>query len=241
MAAGIGRRLFPLTKSMQKVMIKLNGKEIIKHSVEKVRKCGIDDIIIVTGHKAEHIRELFGSEVKYVYNPVYHKTNNIYSVWLTKDHLKDEDFILINGDDLFEIDILKKIINSKHKDCAAIDTSEKNLPEEAMKVKIIDNKLQGINKEIPKEEIDGDAIGIYKFSKEGKKALFKEIMHLLKEKQHNVFYLNAMDRMIKYHPVNVVDISGFKWFEVDDHDDLIKAKKIINDIENIEREKCLNH
>lgn len=70
MAAGRATRMLPLTKNMPKCLLKINGKTILQHQIDVLKKCGIKEIVIITGHEAEKIEKLYGKNLKYVFNPL---------------------------------------------------------------------------------------------------------------------------------------------------------------------------
>ena len=117
LASGIGKRLRPLTNDIPKNLVKINGMTILEYQLNLLSNCNIKDVIITTGPFDYKVKNLLKDryldlEIKYVNNPIYNKTNYIYSLWLTRDYI-DDDIILIHGDLIFTIDILKKIISSK--------------------------------------------------------------------------------------------------------------------------------
>lgn len=239
LAAGRGRRLLLLTRDLPKSLLKVGDKSILEHILDRVAGCGITEVTLVVGFKANAVKDRIDSRynnlnVKYVLNPIHDKTNNIYSLWLAKEDAVN-GFILINGDDLFNINILRNLLTSDYADAAVIDDSTTDLPEEAMKVTIEKGFVRDISKTIVPQRTHGDAIGIYKFSPEGSKKFFQEIKGFMDYKKVNVFYLAAMQQLVKHFDLGVLSTSGLTWTEVDDHDDLNKAQELIHRIELEER------
>lgn len=229
--AGKGTRLHPITLDTQKSMIKIGDKTILEHMLHRLVDCGIDEIILVVGYRHEDIKkkmgdEFCGAKILYVLNPVYDKTNNIYSLYLAKDHIED-GILIVNGDDVVNKNILKAILESEHKNAAVVDDSNTDLPEEAMKVTVFNGKIIDIGKTIPKHKAHGDAIGVYKLSPEGAKVFFEEIEKFIDRGETNVFYLHAMKELLKKMDVRMVSTKGLSWFEIDDHNDLKEAHNII--------------
>ena len=238
LAAGQGKRLLPLTENLPKSLLKVGDQTIIEHILDRLVKCDINETLIVVGHEEKKIKQKIGKiykgmKINYISNPIYHKTNNIYSLWLAKETAKD-GFVLINGDDIFNVRILDNIIRCVHKDAGVIDDSVTDLPEEAMKVTIHQGIIKEVSKKVPKEKIHGDAIGIYKFSTEGSKKFFEEIEKFISRDETNVFYLHAMTNLAKAHDIHAISTKNMSWFEIDDHNDLEKAQDIIKKIEEEE-------
>ncbi len=119
LAAGMGNRLRPLTDEVPKVMVKIGGKEMIKHQLDLVTKLpDVSEIIIVVGYKKELIKSLIGKryhqiKIKYVENNNYKTTNNVYSVHLALKHIK-ENTLLLEGDVIFKPCLLKRIVRDKN-------------------------------------------------------------------------------------------------------------------------------
>ncbi len=232
LAAGQGKRLLPLTAETPKSLLDLNGKSVLERILDNAAECGVREAAIVVGFREEKIRSEIGGEyngitITYISNPLYQTTNNIYSVWLSYDYVDagGNGFTLINGDDYFDARILRALLESSHADAAVIDLDKKNLPDEAMKAKVRDGRLVAVSKKIPSAEASGDAIGIYKFSKRGAAEFFAEINGLLDEGQNNVFYLMALDKLVKRYDFFVSPTNGLMWGEIDDANDYECALK----------------
>lgn len=240
MAAGQGKRLLPLTKKNPKILIKVGDKTIIEHMLDRLVACEVKDVILVLGFNGNEVKNKINGRyknlnIKYIFNRMYHRTNNIYSLWLTNEEIDDE-LILINGDDLFSSQLLKKLIDSHHSDAALIDDSNLELPEEAMKVTITDGLIKDVSKEIPPEKAHGDAIGVYKFSIRGSKIFFEEIKKLIDKGRTNEYYLRALQQMVEYYEFYPVSTDGLFWIEIDDHQDLENAQDIMKKIEQEDQE-----
>src|SRR5690554_615380 len=111
LAAGMGKRLGDLTKDDTKCMIKVNGVPLIDRMLSQLDRNSFKRIIIVTGYKGESLKEHIGTlnvktPIIYVSNPIYDKTNNIYSLFLAKDYLAEMDTILFESDLIFEETII---------------------------------------------------------------------------------------------------------------------------------------
>ena len=232
LAAGQGKRLLPLTAETPKSLLDLKGKSVLERILDNAAECGAAEAGIVVGFREEKIRSKIGGEyagmkITFIPNPLYQTTNNIYSAWLARDYAckTEGGFALINGDDYFDPRILRALLESPHSNAAVIDLDKKNLPEEAMKAKVRGGKLVSVSKKIPSAEASGDAIGIYRFSKAGATEFFAEIKALLDEGQNNIFYLAALDKLVKRFDFFALPTNGLLWGEIDDADDYEAALK----------------
>ena len=143
LASGIGSRLMPLTKEVPKCLLTINSKTILESELEMLTSCGIDKVIITTGHlhsKVEdHLSNHYaGLAVTLVENKQYASTNYIYSLWLAKDFI-DEDIILLHGDMVFDTLLLEKLIQSSF-DNGVLVNEEVPPPEKDFKA-LVDGKL----------------------------------------------------------------------------------------------------
>jgi phosphoenolpyruvate phosphomutase len=125
LSAGIGSRLMPETQKIPKALLKLNGKTILDIELENLASNGIQEIIIVTGHKHEmvkqHVTENYPDlNVAFVVNQEYETTNYIYSIWLTKE-LVDDDIVILHGDMVFEGKLLEKLFTSPSENAALVN------------------------------------------------------------------------------------------------------------------------
>lgn len=226
-----GKRLKPITDRIPKTLIKIEDRPILGHILENVKKCGIDDVVIVTGYKHGLIKNYVGDgskwglKVNYCFNKWYEKTENILSVKLASDELINDDFVLINADDLFSPMILYKLIEATGKIVLAVD-AEGTVGTEEMKVKTDGNGIiKRVSKKINPKESFGEDIGVMKFSTDGGKAFLGAINEIIENRGPFFYYQEALDYLTtKDYPITYVDIEDEPWIEVDDHFDLKWAK-----------------
>ncbi len=184
LAAGQGKRLKPLTNDKPKCMVDLFGKRIIDYQIEVFKKFGISDIIVVTGFKNKSVDI---SEIKTYKNSNFDKTNMVTTLFCAKDELND-DVIISYGDIVFEDSVLQELLSSNQDFSIVID---KNWEEywrlrfddpindaESLKLDSEYNILDIGKKVSSLEVIQGQYIGLMKFSKSGTtiiKKLYEEL------------------------------------------------------------------
>lgn len=125
LAAGMGKRLGELTKNNTKCMVKINGISLINRLLEQLSKLSLNKIIIVIGYEGEKLKNYLGYsyktiEIEYIENPIYNKTNNIYSLYLAKEKLLEDDTILIESDLIFEDSIFTLLEQSSYPNVAVV-------------------------------------------------------------------------------------------------------------------------
>lgn len=226
LAAGKGTRLKHLTLSIPKVLLELRkGEDILGFQKKVIKKLDSSaSIYVVTGYLADKVRRKHPDLIE-IYNPQFGKMNNIYSVFILKDFVKN-DFILINGDTVFHPLLLKRIIDAKRGTYCVIDNT-KELAHEEMKVIIEDNRIIHFGKDIVPEEANGEYIGISRFTFEDSKVLFREIEKMLKNGDGNLWYENAYSKIAKEVTFKPIFTEGLPWVEIDNEDDLKRAREII--------------
>ncbi len=227
LAAGIGSRLSPLTDDIPKALVSVNNKPIIFNQIECLIKCGITDIIIISGYKSE----LMESELKkrfdcvtLIENKDYLKTNNMYSALLGKNYIDGSDFIMMNADVFCDYSVIKALVDFNAADAIIVDEGSYNL--ESMKVVSENNKLIKISKEISIEQALGCSIDIYKFSSQTGILFFEKCSdYIKKNKELKKWSEVALNDILPDCSFKPCPING-RWYEIDDFSDLMQAEKI---------------
>ena len=232
LTAGIGSRISNITKSIPKSMIKINNKYIFEYILEHLYKAKINEVIFVVGYKSNILipklknkcSEL-GMKLKIVVSKKYKTTNTMYSLWLARKHLYS-DFIFLHGDLIFSFKMLNEFLKFSHKNSILVDPRKPRDWDDAMKIISNNNLLKYMSKTITLDEMDGVAIGMYKFNKKGGRILFDIIGRLLKHKNTSAWVSEALNIMSKYIKINIKLFRAL-WADVDNLVDLKSAKKII--------------
>jgi len=231
LAAGLGTRLRPITNDIPKSIVKVNKTPILFKQIENLKKNNIEDIIVIAGYKSDIMIERINnkySDIEIIENKDFDKTNNMYSAYLAKDKLYNKDFILMNADVFFESSIIKKIIDDSNPNVIATQVGLYNL--ENMKVKVDNEEIKNISKNINQDESFGVSIDIYKFSNEGSKAIFDKMENYIdKQKDLNQWTEVALNDILNNVVFKPCDIEDDKWIEIDNHEDLKEAERVFNE------------
>jgi len=223
LAAGKATRLLPLTKNMPQSMLKIGKKTILEMQIQNIKKSGIKDIIVVTGHiseKLEKFCEKLG--IKTIFNPFYNLSGTALSLWIAKEEMKG-GFLFLYSDVLFSPNIINGMLKFNGDICLAIKKGE--FREEAEKVSEVDGKIKKISK-IHENKENGEFIGIAKFLDNGAKKLTEELQNVVK-KDLNTSFIELIDNLIKKGEiVTVYDIKDSQFIDIDFPEDLKKAGKI---------------
>ncbi len=226
--AGEGRRLRPLTSLKPKCLLKLNDVTILEYQLMNLARNGIRNVVIVVGYRADQIFEVtrnkdYGLEIEFIQNPIYDKTNTVYSLWLAAKRVKD-DFVFLNGDLVFHRKVLERLLKAHYDTCIAVE--RKQVDREEVKVQLVSNLVKTIGKDIELQKAHGEFIGIAKFSKGFNKPFIDKLDRVVKEGRGDEFFEVALNNTLRCYDVYAVDVSDLPSREVDTHEDFNIAKKI---------------
>ena len=230
LAAGMGKRLKNKTKEHTKSMVEFLGKTFLEHSLDKVTKFEISRIVIVIGYCGDEIKSVIGDNyngipVVYVNNEVYATTNNIYSLYLAKDYMLEDDTLLLESDLIYEESIIKDLINNPYPNLAVVDKYKSYMDGTVVMV----DENDAIVSFIPKEHFNFSdienyykTVNIYKFSKEFiRKDYLPFLEAYCKTMGNNQYYEQVLRVLLSLERNNmrVMKLDGQKWYEVDDLQD----------------------
>lgn len=222
LAAGVGSRMRPLTLEKPKCLIDVAGQNFIDRQINGFKRCGIDNITVVTGYKSGMIREYLKNTVKYAYNPFYETTNSIVSLWLATLNI-DDDILIVNSDVIFDENLIKNMIDCKNDINIA---ASKNWSEErGYKVEIINDKIVNMSMDIQHDKIGGEYAGLIFVKKDVMNNLKIQSEKLLEQKQFNVWFEDMVVEMIKSGNVaDAIYVDTEKWYEIDSVTELEYAR-----------------
>lgn len=231
LAAGIASRLRPLTDNTPKCLLEVGSKCLLGRTIDSLISNGFKEFVVVTGYLKEMIEGYISAnypslKVEYIFNDKYASTNNIYSLWMTKEAVKDQDIMLLDSDILFDSPIITALLESPHENCLALNSHE--LGDEEIKV-IVDetNRIKEISKVCSIEDAVGESVGIEKFSAPLVKLLFDEMDDMILNKnQSGIFYEAAFENIIeKGADMYIVDTTKIFSMELDTVEDFETACK----------------
>uniref|UniRef100_A0A7C3ZEQ8 Nucleotidyltransferase n=1 Tax=Archaeoglobus fulgidus TaxID=2234 RepID=A0A7C3ZEQ8_ARCFL len=227
LAAGFGSRLGHHTLEIPKALLKVGRKPLIHHTIQTLMENGINDLIVVTGHKGYVLRDYlshFDLNFKFVHNSLYRRTNNIYSLYLAMEHVTS-DFYILNSDVLFHPDIFQKLHSSTKENLILSVDDFKELGDEEMKVKIENGVVKRISKQLDPSEADGEYIGIAKVKDNVVDELYNHVSKVIEKKGGRVFYEEAFQSMMDDDiAVYYESTNGLPWIEIDTPSDLMRAR-----------------
>jgi choline kinase len=234
LAAGISSRLYPLTLSIPKCLLKVGEYTILERTIRNVLLHKISRFVIVIGFQAEMItdfvRVAFPSlDVEFILNQRFRDTNNAYSLALANETLAGEEMLLLDGDIVFHHRILSELLSAPYENCLAVRRTADS-DEEEVRVAVDDEwRILQVGKGVSREFTLGESIGIEKFSAEGTKRLFQVLSRrMFDERRENEFYEASFQELIDtWTPIYAVDTRHLPCIEVDTLQDLREAREIV--------------
>lgn len=242
LAAGMGRRLGEYTRDNTKCMLPVNGERLIDRVLGQLSQLGLSRVVIVVGYKGQNLIDYIGHryddclKIEYVNNPVYDKTNNIYSLSLAKDKLQEDDTLLIESDLIFDDSLFRMILDNPYPNLALVDKYETWMDGTMVRIDEDNNIVNFIPKKAFKyKDVDSyyKTVNIYKFSREFSQNKYVPFLDAYSKALGNNEYYEQVLRVItlidnaelKALPIT----NGAKWYEIDDVQDLDIAETLFAD------------
>ena len=245
LAAGMGRRLGEYTKDNTKCMLPVNGERLIDRTLKILCHQGIKKVVIVIGYNGENLKNYIGDryssqlDIEYINNPIYDKTNNIYSLSLAEEKMVEDDTILFESDLIYEEDIVRQLIDNPWPNLALVAKWEYWMDGTVVKIDNENNILDFVSKDMFNFQNVDDyykTINIYKFSKEFAKEKYLPFLHAYCKAWGNNEYYEQVLKVLTFlsrTDLKALPIHDEKWYEIDDVQDLDIAETIFandNDI-----------
>jgi choline kinase len=229
LSAGQGKRLLPLTESQPKCTIPIHGRSILEWQVDELIKLGVHPIHVVVGFGAAAVEQVLDHHesrdaIHTMYNPFYALADNLISCW-TARHEMTEDFILLNGDTMFETAILKRALQAPPAPITLVTDEKPQYDADDMKVIVRGTQLVRIGKTLPLEKVNGESIGMIRFQDTGSQIFCSTMERRIRQPESlKQWYLSLIDELAPQGHVSTVSIQGLTWAEIDNPEDLHYAE-----------------
>lgn len=231
LAAGMGKRLKDLTQNNTKCMVKVNGVTLIDRMLHQIEKHHLSRIVIVVGYEGQKLIDYIATldiqtPIVYVNNPIYNKTNNIYSLALAKDWLCKEDTLLFESDLIFEDSVIDALLNDPRETLALVDKYESWMDGTCVELSDDDDIEAFVpGKKFKFNEIDSyyKTVNIYKFSKHFSETHYVPFLDAYQSALGQNEYYEQVLRVITMLDDPVIKakrLNGQLWYEIDDIQDL---------------------
>ena len=247
LAAGMGRRLGDYTKDNTKCMVPVNGVRLIDRLLGQLAKQKLQRVVIVVGYKGKELREYIGNRydgqlnIEFAENPVFDKTNNIYSLAIVKDKLQEDDTLLIESDLIFSDNIIPMIVENTNPNLALVAKYETWMDGTMVRLDDDNNIVNFISKDaFDYNDVDSyyKTVNIYKLSKQFSQHKYVPFLDAYtKAVGNNEYYENVLRiiSLLNSHDMKALPIGNEKWYEIDDKQDLDIAEALFADEKDVLR------
>lgn len=240
LSAGQGRRLLSLTENIPKCLLPVASKTIIEWQIDALLAAGIDDITVVTGFKSSLVEALLQSyanraKINTIFNPFFEVADNLASCWIARSAM-DRDFLLLNGDTIFDKALLIQVLNSASAPITLTVSYKPIYDADDMKVQLDENGwVKHVSKNLSADQIDCESIGLIFFRERGPQLFRNAVEDALRHQAKlKCWYLSIVDALADKQVVNTCSVSEHLWCEIDFAADLAKAEVLFSKIDRDE-------
>lgn len=231
--SGMGSRMGELTSEHPKCMTKISARDtILSHQLRLLADFGVEEVVITTGLFQQVLKEYCESldlplKFTFVHNAEYKTTNYIYSIYLAREEVQEEEILLLHGDLVFESEVLEKILESKES-CMAV-SSTVSLPEKDFKAVIHNNRIEKVGIEFFNDAMAAQAL--YHLKKEDWSIWLKKIEEFCEEDNRTVYAENALNVVSDNCCIRPLDVEDKLCSEIDTPEDLAVVKAKVSELE----------
>ncbi len=235
LAAGQGKRLLPLTEDIPKCLLDIGGRRLLERQIDAFAACGVSEIVVITGYGAAQVDQVLDQlrdtvpdvVFKTTFNPFFGVADNLASCWMAR-HQMDQDFILVNGDNLFQADMVEQLLKAPDAPITVAIAHKQQYDNDDMKVMLDGARLTEIGKTLPVDTVNAESIGMLLFRGTGpvlyRAALEEAMMETTGLRQ---WYLSVINALAKQVTVMTQPVDGIEWCEVDFPADLQQARHLV--------------
>ena len=246
LAAGMGKRLGEYTKNNTKCMVPVNGIPLIDRMLRQLANLAINRVVIVIGYQGQNVKDHVGKDyhglkIEYINNPIYDKTNNIYSLALAKEYLQQDDTLLIESDLILDDKLFHLLLDNSQPNIALVAKYESWMDGTMVRIDE-DNNIVNF---VPKQSfVYNEAnsyyktLNIYKFSRDFSVQKYVPFLEAYSKAVGNNEYYENVLRIISFlnsHDLKALPITNEKWYEIDDKQDLDIAEALFADEKDLLR------
>jgi choline kinase len=233
LSAGQGSRLLPLTADRPKCLLPLDSKSVLEWQIRELGRCGFEEFVVVVGFHASDVERVLAGlagpkvRVRTIYNPFYQVADNLSTCWLAR-HEMDGDFLLLNGDTIFEAGVPARLVARASAPVnVAVDRADAYDADD-MKVHLDGNQLGAIGKWLSPSDANGESIGMMLFRGRGPALFADELERVMRTPEGlDYWYTSVIDSLAKRGVVHGVSIEGLGWGEIDFPIDLQRARTLV--------------
>ncbi|MFN2427965.1 MAG: NTP transferase domain-containing protein [Candidatus Binatia bacterium] len=236
LSAGQGRRLGALTESAPKCLLPLAGRPLLQWQVLSLAAAGVDEVVVVTGFGADQVEAELENpfyqdhgrlRVRTLYNPDFATSDNLMSCWAARAEMTT-DFMIVNGDTLFEPAIVTELLRSRTSPISIAVTIKTTYDVDDMKVSVVDGLVRQVAKTIPMDQVSAEAIGLSAYRGDGARRMHDTIVDFAaRPNSHRMWYLSAVSHLAGEGHVGTAPIEDLACAEVDYPADVEQAESVL--------------
>lgn len=230
LAAGVGKRLWPVTQHRPKCLIEFGGRTLLARYFDALAATGFKLAVIVVGHKHEMIKDAVGAgkqgiAVRYILSEQYQR-GSITSLWLARHEL-DDDVLIMDADVLFDRRILRRLIDSSSPTALLLDETVKQQTEECMAI-VRGGRVVALTKRMPdRYDLAGEGVGFLRVRRADCPMLISSMKSYIDRGALDMEYEDALREFFESTRVGFETIGGLPWTEIDFPDDVARAEREI--------------
>ena len=238
LAAGVGSRLFPLTKDKPKSLVDLgDGTTLLERQIENAIHCDIiDNIYIVTGYRSKQIEERVQEfkekiNINIIFNPFYETSNNLFSLWCAHFMMDERDFLISNGDNIYQDNVYNDIHNLSSNTISITIDYKESYDEDDMKVILDNGRVKQVSKMIDIDKIDAESVGLAIIRGKNNRKIFKDrLASLVRDITNKDKFWLEIFNSLSYddQKIGTYEIKQEDWGEIDFHPDIENVKAAIS-------------
>ena len=226
LAAGVARRLAPLTDKTHKALLPVGGRPVLARMLTALAESGIRETVIVVGHCADQVRALGGRlgrmAIRYVDNPQYTK-GSVLSLYAARAYLT-EPALVMDADVIFPREFLRRLLGVAAPSALLIDRGFKDTGEE-VKLYTRGDRVIALGKKLVPEawETVGEGVGFFKCGAAAGPEFIRAMEKVIGSGDGLNEYEDALHMVLQRTHVAAVDVTGLPWTEIDFAEDLRRA------------------
>ena len=233
LSAGQGKRLLPLTADVPKCLLAVDGERtVLAVQLATLARCGVTHVSVVSGFGLEKVEAFLarnpvrGLAVELVYNPFYGVSDNLATCWVVREAMGG-DFVLLNGDTLFEPAVLRRLLGSRQAAITVTIDHKDRYDDDDMKVSLDDEgRLLAIGKTLKPEIVHGESIGLLCFRGQGGRRFRAAVEQAMRSPAAlRSWYLSVVNSLAQEGGVATASVRGMWWREIDSREDLEEARQ----------------
>ncbi|WP_248961822.1 phosphocholine cytidylyltransferase family protein [Sphaerisporangium perillae] len=235
LAAGAGRRLRPYTDTLPKALVPVDGETtILDIALRNLAAVDLRDVVVIIGYAAQAVHDRKAElerrhdvKLTLVHNDKAEEWNNAYSLWCARDHFS-EGALLVNGDTVHPVSVERTLLSAPvTSDILLAVDNVKSLADEEMKVTLDESgHLRRITKLMDPADAFGEYIGAT-LIRPGAADRLADALKATFERDPQLYYEDGYGEMVaRGEKIAVAPIGKVDWVEVDNHDDLARAREI---------------